>query len=78
MTDSMSSPTYPACVSAVQSQIANGTSKQRAIVWARSVLPGEKEKRYLNDLQTQIVSLQHTMYICYCSATWHIRSTAAQ
>lgn len=76
MTDSMSSPTYPACVSAVQSQIANGTSKQRAIVWARSVLPGEKEKIYLNDLPTQIVSLQHTS--CYCSATWHFRSTAAQ
>lgn len=40
ITDSMSSPTYPACVRAVQSQIAKGTSKHRAIVCANSVLPG--------------------------------------
>ena len=45
ITDSMSSPTYPAWVNAVQSQIANGTSKQRAIVWARRVFPGNTKHR---------------------------------
>ena len=39
----MSSPTYPACVKAVQSHIVNGTSRQRAIVCANSVLPEEKK-----------------------------------
>ena len=46
ITDSMSSPTYPACVKAVQSHIVNGTSRQRAIVCANSVLP-EKKKTVL-------------------------------
>lgn len=43
MTDSMSSPTYPACVRAVQSQIAKGTSKHRAIVCASKVLPNKRK-----------------------------------
>ena len=40
---SMSSPTYPAMVSVVQSQMANGTSKQRAIGCASSVFPDPVE-----------------------------------
>lgn len=43
ITLSISSPTYPACVSVVQSHIANGTSKHWAIVWANNVLPTEKK-----------------------------------
>ena len=39
MTDSMSSPTYPAWVRVVQSHIAKGTSRHRAKVWASKVLP---------------------------------------
>ena len=46
ITDSMSSPTYPACVKAVQSHIVNGTSRQRAIVCANSVLPEKKKKSF--------------------------------
>lgn len=37
----MSSPTYPAWVNVVQSQIAKGTSRQRASVCANSVFPAE-------------------------------------
>ena len=39
----MSSPTYPACVSEVQSQMANGTSKHFAIVCANNVFPKSQE-----------------------------------
>jgi len=36
---STSSPTYPASVSVVASAMVKGTSRMRASVWARSVLP---------------------------------------
>ena len=36
---STSSPTYPASVNVVASAIANGTFKNFANVWAKSVLP---------------------------------------
>ena len=35
----ISSPTYPAMVRVVQSQMAKGTSRHLAIVWARRVFP---------------------------------------
>ena len=47
ITDSISSPTYPACVRVVQSQMASGTSKHLASVWASSVFPGEQRDRPL-------------------------------
>lgn len=48
ITLSTSSPTYPACVNVVQSQIANGTSKHLANVWAKYVLP---RKKVFNDFK---------------------------
>ena len=63
MTDSMSSPTYPACVNVVQSQIANGTSKQCARVWANNVLPvNRRQHRCVNVVSWLSTILGHNAY----------------
>ena len=56
----MSSPTYPACVSEVQSQMANGTSKHFAIVCANNVFPKSQEYRIkYNKQQTKTMYREH-------------------
>src|SRR6218665_1399467 len=65
MTDSMSSPTYPACVKVVQSQMANGTSRQRARICAKNVLPAKaiNGKLYIYDtIQLYLIQYNKTVF----------------
>ena len=67
----MSSPTYPACVKAVQSHIVNGTSRQRAIVCANSVLPEKKKNSFRKWMQNVYVKKKEPDFLTpkngYCN-----------